>query len=243
MGLIGAVLLFFLFILVYIMIAEIFTVLFRLTGLTEDKAKFQVVSMLTNSGYTTQESEVIATSKIRRKLARITMIFGYAFTVTIVSSVVNLFVAFKKTQMTYLIWIIVGLGFFIAALYLLQKSTRVKKSFNGTIERVGNRIMFGKKSNPIIILDTYGDVVMAEVFLTHVPLILENIMLEQTELKSKYNINILLIKRSDTIINNIKGETIVEQDDTLVVFGTRKNIRAVFEKVEEHETDSKNSGH
>lgn len=38
------------FILVYILINEIFTVLFRLTGLTEDKAKFQVTSMLTNSG-------------------------------------------------------------------------------------------------------------------------------------------------------------------------------------------------
>lgn len=106
MGLIGAVLLFFLFILVYVMIAEIFTVLFRLTGLTEEKAKFQVISMLTNSGYTTQESEVIATSKIRRKLAQITMVFGYAFTVTIVSSVVNIFLALKKTQIQHVIWII-----------------------------------------------------------------------------------------------------------------------------------------
>ena len=241
MGLIGAVLLFFLFILVYIMIAEIFTVLFRLTGLTEDKAKFQVVSMLTNSGYTTQESEVIATSKIRRKLARITMVFGYAFTVTIVSSVVNVFVAFKKAQVTYIIWIILGLGVFIVLVYMIQRSSRIKKSFDSAIERIGNRIMFGKQSNPIIILDTYGGVVMAEVYLTQIPLMLENKTLEQTELKSKYNINILLIKRNDTIINNIKGQTTLQKNDNLIVFGSRKNIRAVFERVEDIETDAKNS--
>lgn len=231
MGLIGAFLLFFIFILVYIMIAEIFTVLFRLTGLTEDKAKFQVISMLTNSGYTTRESEVIATSKIRRKLATITMVFGYAFSVTIVSSVVNIFLALKKTQVKYIIWIVIILGFFVLTLYLLQKSKWVKKTFNSAIERIGNRIMFGKQSNPVIILDTYGGVVMAEVFLTNIPKILENKMLEQTELKTKYNINILLIKRNDKIIENIMGETKVEKNDTLVVFGAKKNIRAVFEKV------------
>ncbi len=235
MGLIGAVLLFFLFILVYIMIAEIFTVLFRLTGLTEDKAKFQVISLLTNSGFTTQESEIIATSKIRRKLATITMIFGYAFTVTIVSSVVNIFLALKKTQMHYIIWIVVILGFFVTALYMLQKSIWVKKSFDNSIEKYGNRIMFGKQSNPVIILDTYGGVVMAEVFLTHIPKILENKMLEETELKSKHNINILLIKRNGIIIDNIKGETKVEKNDTIIVFGSRKNIRFVFEKVSDEE--------
>lgn len=173
MGLIGAVLLFFIFILVYIMISEIFTVLFRLTGMTEDKAKFQVISMLTNSGYTTQESEVITTSKIRRKLARITMIFGYAFTVTIVSSVVNIFLALKKTQVKYIVWIVLILGIFVVGIYMLQKSSWIKKTFNSAIERIGNRIMFGKKSNPVIILDTYGGAVMVEVFLTHVPKMLK----------------------------------------------------------------------
>lgn len=60
-------------------------------------------------------------------------------------------------------------------------------------------------------------------------------MLEQTDLKTKYNINILLIKRNEMIIENITAETKVEKNDTLVIFGDRKNIRAVFEKVEDEE--------
>ncbi|WP_206459137.1 cation:proton antiporter regulatory subunit [Anaerovorax sp. IOR16] len=233
MGLIGAVLLFFLFILVYVMIAEIFTVLFRLTGLTEEKAKFQVISMLTNSGYTTQESEVIATSKIRRKLAQITMVFGYAFTVTIVSSVVNIFLALKKTQIQHVIWIIGILCFFVIILYIFQKSHWLKKSFDKRIERIGNRIMFGKRSNPVVILDNYEGVVMAEVYLTNIPKFLESAMLKETDLKQRYNVIILLIKRDEGLIEKINGEIRLKKNDTLVVFGERKNIRAVFEKVED----------
>ncbi|MEA4986566.1 MAG: TrkA C-terminal domain-containing protein [Anaerovorax sp.] len=233
MGLIGAVLLFFLFILVYVMIAEIFTVLFRLTGLTEEKAKFQVISMLTNSGYTTQESEVIATSKIRRKLAQITMVFGYAFTVTIVSSVVNIFLALKKTQIQHVIWIIGILCIFVIILYIFQKSYWLKKSFDKRIERIGNRIMFGKRSNPVVILDNYEGVVMAEVYLTNIPKFLESAMLKETDLKQRYNVIILLIKRNEGLIEKINGEIRLKKNDTLVVFGERKNIREVFEKVED----------
>lgn len=233
MGLIGAVLLFVLFILVYVMIAEIFAVLFRLTGLTEDKAKFQVISMLTNSGYTTQESEIITKSKIRRKLARVTMIFGYAFTVTIVSSVVNIFLQFKKTQIQQVIWIIGILCVFVILLYFFRKLTWLKKTFDAKIEHIGNRVMFGKQSNPVIILDNYDDMVMAEVLLTHVPKVLTNTKLKETDLTKRSNVTILLIKRNGIMINNINGETILQKNDRIIVFGARKNIREVFEKVED----------
>lgn len=235
MGLLGAFLLFFLFILVYIMIAEIFTVLFRLTGLTEEKAKFQVISLLTNSGYTTQESEIIVNSKIRRKLASITMIFGYAFTVTIVASVVNIFFALTLSQLSHVISGIVILAVFIVVILGMQRSKWLKDRFDEKIEQIGNRIMFGEKSNPVIIIDTYGGAVMAEVYLTNLPSDFENTMLKNTMLKQKYNIVVLLIKREDTVIENVMAETILCKNDTVVVFGAREDIRVVFENVESME--------
>ena len=80
----GALVLFVIFVIIYVVISDIITVFFRLTGLTEENARFQVISLLTNSGFTTRESEAIVSSKVRRRLARATMLFGYAFTVTIV---------------------------------------------------------------------------------------------------------------------------------------------------------------
>ena len=85
----GSLILFAFLIMIYIVIFDVITILFRLTGLTEENSRFQVVSLLTNSGFTTRESEVVVSSKIRRRIARATMLFGYAFTVTIVSTTVN----------------------------------------------------------------------------------------------------------------------------------------------------------
>lgn len=93
--------------------------------------------------------------------------------------------------------------------------------------------MFGKRSNPVVILDNYEGVVMAEVYLTNIPKFLESAMLKETDLKQRYNVIILLIKRDEGLIEKINGEIRLKKNDTLVVFGERKNIRAVFEKVED----------
>ena len=74
-----AIILILTFIMVYLFLIRIFTVLFRITGLTNEKAKFQAISLLTSCGFTTSESEIIANDKARRKIAIIAMITGYGF--------------------------------------------------------------------------------------------------------------------------------------------------------------------
>ena len=88
-------LLFSFIILLYWVITELFTFFFRLTGLPDDRARFQVLSLLTGTGFTTRESELILGSRRRRRLARVTMLFGYVFNVTIVSALVNVFLSMK----------------------------------------------------------------------------------------------------------------------------------------------------
>lgn len=224
-----ALILFIVFILVYVSIAEIFTVLFRLTGLTEEKARFQVISMLTNSGFTTAESELITSSKIRRKLARLTMLFGYSFTVTIVSIIVNIFLALTKAQLEHL-WetaIVILISFFI--LYMLKNFNFIKKNFDNLIEKIGNKIMFGDKSNVIVILDTYGSNVMAEVKFTVIPNELKDIPLGKSNLSQNYNLKIILIKRDGIMSTQINGDTIIQENDSVVVFGDYKIMRSLFE--------------
>ena len=45
-------------VIIYYVLIKFYTVLFRITGLPEEKAGFQAVSLLTNAGYTTGESEI-----------------------------------------------------------------------------------------------------------------------------------------------------------------------------------------
>ena len=55
--------LFALIILVYWVISELFAMLFRFTGLPDEKARFQVISLLTGTGFTTRESEMILSTR------------------------------------------------------------------------------------------------------------------------------------------------------------------------------------
>ncbi|MGL5675687.1 MAG: hypothetical protein ACRDDX_04715 [Cellulosilyticaceae bacterium] len=230
MGLVGALILFVIFIVVYMMIAEIFTVLFRLTGLTQEKARFQVISMLTNSGYTTAESELITSSKIRRRLARMTMLFGYSFTVTIVSIIVNIFISLSRSQIQS-IWGIFFIIFpAIVIIYVVLRFTGIRKAFDHFIQRMGNKMMFGEGSNPIMVLDTYGESVMAEIQMNYVPYFLEKIPLEKSGLKAQYQVQIVLIKRSGEMLTTVTGDTCILEEDIVVVFGKYKTIRQLFER-------------
>ena len=101
MNLYMAISLFSLIILIYWIITELFTILFRFTGLPEEKARFQVISLITGCGFTTRESEMFLSNRRRRRLARITMLFGYVFNITIVSAFINVFLSLKLSQVEH----------------------------------------------------------------------------------------------------------------------------------------------
>ena len=98
MNLYGAFSLFALVILLYWIISELFTILFRFTGLPDERARFQVMSLLTGCGFTTKESEGFLSTRSRRRLVQVTMLFGYVFNITIVSAFINVFLSRKQNQ-------------------------------------------------------------------------------------------------------------------------------------------------
>ncbi len=228
MNITGALLLFFVFALIYVLIIEVFTILFRLTGLTYDKAHFQVISMLTNSGFTTQDSEAITSSKIRRKIAKLTIIFGYLFTVIIMSSVVNIFLSLSNSEIRDMWGSVIVIAIASAIILILKSSKMVKKLLDDLIQKIGTKIMFGKDANQIVILDIYDDNVMAEISLSQMPQPLENVMLRHSGLKEQYKIQLILVRRKGETKSILTGEEILDKGDIIVVFGDYKNIKTLF---------------
>lgn len=229
---IGALIMFVLLIIFYIIIADIITVFFRLTGMTEEKARFQVVSLLTNSGFTTQESEAVVTTKIRRRLARATMLFGYAFTVTILSTTVNVFVTMNDTELNAVIVVLPSLLAVLVVFYFLRKSMFLKSRFDGWIERIGNRIMFGKKANQVVLVEEYGSMVVAHIYLHTVPEMLKDTRLADSGIMSDHHLMVMMVKSTDEDARQANGNTILRPKDTIMVLGDRKTIRDVFENIE-----------
>ncbi len=228
MEIIGSLVLFAIFIFIYLIIVEVFVMLFRITGLTNEKARFQVISMLTNSGYTTREAELIINNKTRRKLARFVMIFGYAFTVTIVSAVVNIFLQFRNDFTGGAVAFIPLFFIILIILFFIKRNNWIKNNLDKFIEKVARKFLYHEDRNTIIIIDEYSDLVMAKIEMKILPDQLKNIELYKSNIKSEYGINVIL-KRTDKKEILPDANTLFDVGDTLVVMGNEKKIREVFE--------------
>ncbi|MGL4866799.1 MAG: TrkA C-terminal domain-containing protein [Cetobacterium sp.] len=226
-----AILAFFSLMLAYLLICEIFTILFRLTGLTEETARFQVISMLTTCGFTTVESELITSSRKRKKLAFITILFGYIFSVTIVSMVINFFTRLNdENSLQIILKAILAVIFIIIIWYILLKVNFVKTRFDKIISKIGIKAIFKNQDNPIMVLGIFKSEVIAEVTITNLPEELLNTKLKNSHIRSFYNLQILTVIKPDDSSNPVTGDTILETHDKIIVFGAIKNIKNLFIK-------------
>lgn len=206
---------------------EIFSAIFRLEGVQIDKAKFQIISILTGTGFTTNESELMLASKRRRKITQIMILFSYIFNISIVSTIVNLFISTNDTSINeFLIGIILTI-FNIILLIGLNKSTRIRRLFDNMILKIEKRKK-RKKINQISIYDYYGNKVIAEVNITDLHDKIINLNIEK--IKELYDIQILVVKRGSNIISEIDNNFKIQEKDILLVFGNYKNIKRLFRR-------------
>ncbi|MCR5112575.1 MAG: TrkA C-terminal domain-containing protein [Acholeplasmatales bacterium] len=215
------------FVAFYIVFIEVFTVIFRATGLTKSKAKYQTISLFTNCGFTTSESEVITSSPIRRRIALIVMIVGHIFSVLIVSIVISAFGEIGTEMKTEdYISIIIILGVFALAILIFLLPFVNKPISNWLEKMVLRHIARKEKTNTITILDSYGKSSIAQVIINVVPESMNDKPLFDMNLRS-YSINLLLIKRKNKVID-VDRDTMIQKGDVLVAFGPLQNIKDLF---------------
>ena len=232
MNIYAAASLFAILILLYWIITEVFTVLFRLIGLPEEKARFQVVSLLTGTGFTTRESELMLSTRPRRRLARVTMLFGYVFNITIVSAFVNIFVAVGETQLGHFVLSMLIPIFAVAAVFLLIRYHRVRLWIDRLIERAADRRSVGQSVNGVTVVDQMGTQTIARVALHTIPEALGEKTLAEMDLRSAHNILVLMLERENGANVTPTPETVFQAGDRATVFGDYKEICAVFQAKE-----------
>lgn len=209
----------------YQIIIEIFSSIFSIEGVQIDKSKFQVISILTGTGFTTNESELMLSTKRRRKLTQILILFSYLFNITIVSTIINLFISTSNVTAEELIIGVILTLTNIILLIILNKATRVRKFFDMIIRNIEIKRM-EKRKNPMSIYDRYGDKVIAEVVLIKMNNKLKNTNVMKINIE--YGIQILVIKRGEEIISNLNEKINLKEGDVLLVFGAEKLIRKVL---------------
>ena len=224
-----ALLLFSFIILLYWVITELFTFFFRLTGLPDEKARFQVISLLTGTGFTTRESEIILSSRLRRRLARITMLFGYVFNVTIVSAFINVFLSMKVVQVGHeVLGLLIPLGT-VALIFVFMRVPKIHAWRDHFLRRLADRVFDRKETfNAVMLVDNIGSESIVQVTLRHIPEEYRGLSLAGTGLRADTGILVMLVERRGGKPTPAGADTVFEAGDKLTVFGDYQTICKTF---------------
>ena len=228
-----AIILFLLVIFVYLVFIEIFTIIYMITGISESKARFQVISLITNTGFTTEDSELIMNSNLRKGIAKFIMVFSYCFSVSIVALLVNFFMEVGNIQeVNY--FLIIGIFTFFAISYILIKNVKFsRKIFYSMIEKLTKKFIYKNNENNIVVIEKIDNKkVFAKIVINMVPYDLIDNTIEKSGIKRKYSIQIISINRNDSSLFPVKASDTVQQGDVMFVVGSLGNINEFATKID-----------
>lgn len=222
----------------YMFVIEAFSVAFKLTGLATNKIRFQVASLFTGTGFTTEESELIAHDPRRRKIAMTCMYTSHFFSVVIMGLLINLVITLINfftsgtavTAKTFTAWyaIVFYVSFGIFLIMVLIKIPPINRRFQHFLEKIAVSISKNNRNTNIVsVIDMYGKNAVAEVLLNNVPDFAKDTTLHEMQLNKKYSINILSIMRGKRMIE-VSKDTMFVKGDIVVVFGLVKDIKEAF---------------
>ena len=225
------------FVIVYLtiilIVIEINTILFTFTGLKKNIARFQVISMLTGTGFTTGESELIIDHPIRRRLGAFLILFG-AFSLAVIISAISSILSDEFFTMK--------IGYVAGTLVLFLFVLKVRKVKNKLTVLFEHEL----ESNFDLQDMTIKDVFFTEEndSLVEVPLHGSSTMIGGKlieKLNSEEDINVLSIKRGEIIIRKKRLNTELQAGDFILMLGDKEVIKRIFKaELKEHEVGVKN---
>ncbi|GEL04440.1 TrkA C-terminal domain-containing protein [Rummeliibacillus stabekisii] len=201
-------------------VIEISVMLFHFTGLKTKISRFQVISMLTATGFTTDESKIIIDHPIRRKIASFLILFGAFSLAVIISSISNILsddLRLKELS------IICGVLFAILAILKLPLTRKkLTRSFKRELENEFQ--IYERPVKDVLYLDS-EDFVTEMNITEHSKLVGKRIsdILDEEE-----DIRILFIKRGEVWIRKDLFSCTLNQGDQVLLYGNKKEIEEKF---------------
>ena len=224
--------LFALIVIIYLVITELFTILFRIVGLPEEKARFQVISLLTGCGFTTRESELFISTRSRRRIARSIMLFGYVFNITVITALINVFLSMKTFQEQAFMGVFVPIAI-VALVFIVIRIPFIRSRLDSFLMRIAGRVINRDDSNSVVIIGHIGGDSVAQVILKNIPDELAGKTLAQMDLRTAGSILVMLVEHKKTGTAPAVADTVFLSGDTLTVFGNYKDICRIFNAKEQ----------
>jgi hypothetical protein len=201
-------------------VLEISITILTITGLDHKVARFQVVSMLTSTGFTTKESELILRHPVRRKIAVFLILFGVFSLAVFISTISNILAkSFEIPQM-------IGITTFFGLIFLIFKNKtiilKMTKRFHEDLEKdfelhelPVNEILYIHDTDFFTSVNIFNHSIFAnketkEIFLPN------------------EDINLLFVQRGVEKIRHERLQLIIQEGDILFVYGNRMTIENKF---------------
>lgn len=224
-----AITLFSFIVLLYWIITEAFTLLFRMTGLPDERARFQVTSLLTGCGYTTKESEMFLSSRARRRLVRMTMLFGYVFNITVVTALINVFFSLQDSEIgSFFLSLPIPLAA-VVVIFIFIRVPAVRAWGDKLLNRIFDRLLSRTETfNTVLPIDYIGAESIAQVRLKHIPEEFLGIPLSEMDFRQETGILVMLVERPGSKAEPAGPDTVFAVGDNLTVFGDYADICRTF---------------
>ena len=184
----------------------------RLTGLPEQNARFQAMSALTGTGYTTTEAEMIVNYPIRRKIITWLMIFGNLGIVSVLSTLMISFVrtdADMSAILTQLGWM-VGITF---VFFFIMLNPFVDRMICGFIGFMLEKFTFlgGRRYRRLLQLGNQLSISEHQFFAKE--------SLSPDDIKLEEGVSILAIRRRNGQTEALSSNVgLIEPGDSLILF-------------------------
>lgn len=202
------------------LVIEIAVVLFAATGLQKPIARYQVISMLTATGFTTDESSLIIDHPIRRRISAAVILFGYFSLAVMISSIASVLSNDLRTNLLAVVIVV----FLAIWLFLKNKviSAYLTNKFEHEMDEEYNLEDWPLKTA----LSLKENDMVAEVEIREDSKY-TNQACEKMILRSD-DIHLLFIKRGNVILRKSLLEEKLQLGDRILIFGDKEAIKKKF---------------
>ncbi|MCY8935783.1 hypothetical protein [Peribacillus frigoritolerans] len=209
-----------LYFIIIVLVIEISVTLMKLTGLKGTVARFQVISMLTGTGFTTDESKSIIDHPIRRKISMFLILFGAFSLAVIISSISTLLTDdLRLMELSIIIGILLVLTVLVKVPFLNNRISNKMKSemYNHyeLWEHPIEEVLFLEDEDVVMEIDIYEDSEFIDVKAFDV-------------ISDGADINILFIESGEVKIRKELYEYKIKLGDNLFLYGNKKEIEETF---------------
>jgi hypothetical protein len=194
-----------------------------LTGLDIRKAKFQALSAFSGTGFTTKESEAVVNHPMRRKIITGLIILGNVGIVTVIVTTTSSLVTSRMYELP------INIAFLLSGtigLYLIASRRGYIKKFDNYIEKKlikSSAFEEGTTEDLLHLIEGYG---LIKAIITDESELVGK-TLAQGKLTAK-GILVLGIERGGSWVPIPKGDTIIQLNDRLVLYGSLPVLRELF---------------